>query len=112
MIHLESVKDYFRGVMRQDYLSKHNKMANLLLDSLRDMELDDIKVKKTGDKYSLFFRQEFIEVYRTPGGYYTLSVNNKMYDVSSFISKKIWNFLNLAYENNRFGIEGLEKKFK
>jgi hypothetical protein len=104
MIHLESITDF---------LSKHNKMANLLFLSLKDsMESNDIKIKKSGDnKYSLFFRQEYIESYRTPGNSYTLSVNNKMYEVSSFLSKKIWNLLDKSYKSKRFGVEDLEKKF-
>ncbi len=104
MIYLESITNF---------LSKHNKMANLILKSLEEeMDLNEVKIKKSGDsKYSLFFRQEFIEVYRTPGGSYTLSVNNKMYDVSSFISKKIWNLLDSTYNDNRLGSDDLEKKF-
>jgi hypothetical protein len=102
MMHLEAISDYF---------SKHNKLARLLLKSLE--RSDEINIRKSGDsKYSLFFRQEFIESYKTPGGEYTLSIGNKMYDVSNSLSKKIWNLLDEIYQERRFGTDDLEKKFK
>lgn len=105
MIYLEAVVDFF---------SKHNKMARLLLKSLEETnDLNDLKIRKSGEsKYSLFFRQEFVEAYKTPGGKYTLSLNNKMYDVSGSLSKKIWNLLDQIYQEKRFGVNDLEKKFE
>ncbi len=102
MIHIEPISNF---------LSKHNKMANLLFSSLEGV-IDDIKIRKSGEsKYSLFFRQEFIESYKTPGGSYTLSINNKLYNVSSFLSKKIWNLIDRSYHFNRLNVDDLEKKF-
>lgn len=97
-----------------DFFSKHNRMANNLFDSLEKfLESNEAEIRKSGEKkYSLFFRQEFIEVYKTPGNSYTLSINNKAYDVSSFLSKKIWKLLDRSYNKNRLGVDNLEKKFK
>lgn len=102
MMYLESISDFF---------SKHNKIASLLYKSLSNSdELPEIR--RVGDKYTIFYRQEYIEVYKTPGGSYTLSVNNIMYDVSNRISKKIWNLLKDIYDDRRFDVDHLEKKFK
>ena len=95
------------------FKKKHDEIGTNLLNSLKsELESDSkIIVNKYADyKRSVKFKNKLIEILKNPS--YGIAIDNKHYDVSDRILKKIWNLLDNQFTKKDLDSDNLSNHFK